>query len=239
MLNCIAVDDEPLALNLIENFVSKIPFLTLIRKCSRVSEAIEILQKEHIDLIFLDIEMPRISGIQFVKSMEKKPMVIFTTAYSIYAVEGFNLDAVDYLVKPIPFERFLKAANKAYKVHSHSVASVGIQGGEYDLSGNYVFVKTDYKNIKINLDDILYIEGLKEYLKIYAGGKPILTLLSLKAMEEKLPSAKFTRVHRSYIVSIKKIDYVQKNSVVIGEKRIPVGDSYKEKFFSKLRIDKP
>ncbi|MCK4664045.1 MAG: response regulator transcription factor [Bacteroidales bacterium] len=234
-MNCIAVDDEPLALDLIEDFIKKIPFLNFIKTCKSAFEAIEILQKEKIDLIFLDIQMPDISGIEFIKSIEKKPMVIFTTAYTDYALEGFKLNAIDYLVKPFPFDRFLKAVNKAYEYYMLKSKPADMKNEKTDeLSSEFIFVKADYKIIKINLNDILYIEGLKDYIKIYAGSKPILTLQSLKFMQEKLPQNNFIRVHRSYIVSFNKIDSIQRNRIIIGDKRIPVGDSYKDDFYKML-----
>lgn len=227
-MNCIAVDDEPLALDLIEDFINKVSFLKLIKKCNRASEAMEILQKENIDLVFLDIQMPNITGIQLIKSLQNCPQVIFTTAYTDYAVEGFELNVTDYIVKPFTFDRFLKAVNKAYSYYKL------IKNNKSDTHPplDYIFVKSDYQNVKINFDDILYIEGLSDYIKIYLkNNKRILTLLSLRAILEKLPENNFTRIHRSYIVSINKINSIQKNRIIIGDTRIPVGNHYKENFF--------
>lgn len=236
-MNCIIVDDEPLAIDLIEDFTQRIPFIKVVSSCKNAIEAIEVLNSKKIDLIFLDIQMPDISGIQLVQSIEQKPMVIFTTAYSEFAVESYNLNAVDYLLKPFSFERFLKAVNKAYSLYSNRTvdkqppefADTGKEN-EYKEESGYIFVKTGYKTIRIKLSDILYIEGLKDYVKIYSGSKPVLTLQSLKVLEEKLPQKHFLRVHKSYIVALNKIDSIERNIIRIGEKRIPVGDSYREDF---------
>lgn len=231
-MNCIAVDDEPLALNLIENFINKVPFLNLKAKCKSAFEAIELLENQKIDLIFLDIHMPDLSGIDFVKNTPNVPMVIFTTAYDNHALEGFELDVIDYLVKPIPFNRFIKAANKAYDFFN-------LMAGKKNngLRNDFIFVKADYQLLKVNFKDINYIEGLKDYVKINTLEKNILTLQSLKLMEEKLPSDKFIRVHRSFIISIDKIKSVKKSMVWIGEKNIPISDMYRESFFEKIEGD--
>lgn len=243
MMNCIAIDDEPLALDLMEDFIAKVPFLKFAGRCRNAFEAIEKIQNEKIDLMFLDINMPELSGIQLLKSIQNKPLVIFTTAYQQYALEGYALDVIDYLVKPVPFDRFLKAANKAYeyfmlKQKSAHPASVQIvQPPKYEAE--YLFVKADYQVVKISYADILYIEGLKDYIKIYlqSKDKPVLTLMSMKGMEEKLPSQDFIRVHRSYIVSIRKIDYIQKSKIWIGQKIIPIGELYQNQV-SKLISEK-
>lgn len=238
-MNCIIVDDEPLAIDVIADYVSKVSFLNLKKKCKNAIEAYEIIQTEPIDLIFLDVKMPKITGVQFAKSLETKPMIIFTTAYTNYAVEGFDLSAVDYLVKPIPYERFLKAVNKAYsqfnqrKNSSEQTVIVPNQ----DTTNDYIFVKSDYKNIKVKFDNILYLEGLKDYIKIYTKDSTILTLNSLKKMSLKLPSKNFIRIHRSYIVSIDKIVSIQRSRIIIGKQWIPIGEHYKNDFFKKLEID--
>jgi DNA-binding LytR/AlgR family response regulator len=177
--------------------------------------------------------MPNLTGIQLLKGLAKKPMVIFTTAYSEHAAESYNLDAVDYLLKPFTFERFLKSVNKAYSRFSEKQDSSrpDTQEADKNINAEYIFIKSDYKTIKVETKDILYIEGLKDYVKIYAGAKPILSLLSLKSLEEKLPQKTFIRVHRSYIVSLYKIESIQKNRIVIGDKYIPIGDNYKENFY--------
>lgn len=231
-MNCIAIDDEALALELIEDNIKKVPFLHLVKTCQSAFEAIEIMNQQPVDLLFLDIQMPDINGIKFLKSVSQKPMVIFTTAYDKYAIEGYELDVIDYLLKPIPFDRFLKAVNKAYDLFYLKNYSPQINPNKQfnGKSPDFIFVKADYSMVKINFDDILYIEGLKDYIKIYAGGKPVLTLTSLKSIEEKLPSDKFIRVHRSFIISLSKIKSVQKSIVKIGEKEIPLGDSFRDQF---------
>jgi DNA-binding LytR/AlgR family response regulator len=234
MISCIILDDEPLALNLMEDNIKKVPFLKLIKKCNSVTEALKIYNSEKIDLIFLDIEMPDISGIQFLKSLKTKPMVILITAYEKYAMEGFELDVIDYLLKPVSFDRFLKAVYKAYEyfgfinIKAQSKENMGIYC-------DYLFVKSDHKLIKINTSDILYIEGLKDYVKFFAGGKTIFTLLSLKYLEEILSPKTFIRVHRSYIISIPKIEFIGKSKINIAGMSIPISDSYREKLFNIIK----
>lgn len=232
-MNCIAIDDEPLALNLIEDFVKKIPFLNFIKSCKNAFEAIDILQKEKIDLVFLDINMPEISGIDMMKSVEVKPLVIFTTAYSEYAVQGFELNAVDYLVKPFLFERFFKAVNKAYELYNLKNNPIKHSKEEKPVD-DFIFVKADYSSVKIYLKDILYIEGLKDYVKIFEKDKKTLTLITMKKIEEKLPSSHFIRVHRSFIVAIDKIESIQRNRIIINGKWIPIGNSYKKDFYERI-----
>ena len=238
-MNCIIVDDEPLAIDLIEQFVGKVSFLTLVGKCNNAFEALELINKSTVDLVFLDIQMPNLTGVEFVKTLSHPPMIIFTTAFSNYALDGFELSAVDYLLKPIPFDRFMKAVNKAYELFqlrkntgkAESVFSSEPQPSE----DKYIMVKSDYSVVKIALSEILYIEGLKDYLKIFTTRpRPILTLNSLKRFEDKLPSPNFIRVHRSYIVAIDKIDSIQKHRIHIGKEIIPIGDLYKENFYSKI-----
>ena len=231
MIRCIAIDDESLALDLIEDDILKVPFLQLVKKCKSGIEALNVLQTEHIDLIFLDIQMPDITGIQFLKSLPHKPFVIFTTAYDKYALEGFELDVVDYLLKPYSFERFLKAVNKAQE-HMLNLEKnpVNPTSDEVNFSNQFIFVKSDYKLVKIEIDEILYIESLKDYVKIVEGDKTIVTLSSMKAIEEKLVSPDFIRVHRSFMVNLRKIQYIHRNFVKVGDKEIPIGDNYKENF---------
>ncbi|TRZ75057.1 MAG: DNA-binding response regulator [Bacteroidetes bacterium] len=242
MIRCIAIDDENLALDLIEDDILKVPFLQLVKKCRNGIEALDVLQTEKIDLLFLDIQMPDISGIQFLKSLPHKPLVIFTTAYEKYALEGFELDVIDYLLKPYSFERFLKAVNKAQeyltileKNQAHPAAE------ENRFYSQFIFVKSDYKLVKIEITEIQYIESLKDYIKIVVGGKPVMTLSSMKAIEEKLVAPDFIRVHRSFMVNIRKIQYIHRNFVMVGDKEIPIGDNYKDSFLQvinqKKRID--
>lgn len=228
MIRCLAVDDEPLALDVIEKHISKIPELQLVEKCTSPIKALEILNSQEIDLVFLDIEMSEITGIQMLKSMSRKPMVIFTTAYENYAMEGYELDVVDYLLKPISFDRFLKGVNKAQEYFLLKKNASTRDHSSYEHG--FIFVKSEYQMIKVNFKDILYIEGLKDYVKIYNGPKPILSLQNLKSIESKLPSTHFTRVHKSFIVSLHKIDSVHKGRIKIGENEIPIGENYRDSF---------
>jgi DNA-binding LytR/AlgR family response regulator len=229
MIRCIAVDDEPLALEIITDFAKKVPFLQLVGTFQNAAEALRFLQEEKVDLLFLDIKMPDITGIQFMKSLKYPPMVVFTTAYGEYALEGFDLEVVDYLLKPVPFERFLRAATKALELRTMSQQKNGDSSNNH--VNDYIFIKTEYKIIKINLEDILFIEALKDYTKIYTPYQPVLTLRSLKSFETRLPSDKFIRVHRSYVVSLNKINSVEKNTVMIANQSIPISDGYREKFY--------
>lgn len=231
MIRCIVVDDEPFAIELLEDFIRKVPFLQLIHTCESALEALEILKKGSVDLMFLDIKMPDINGLDLLKSLKRPPVVIFTTAYSDYAVESYNLDAVDYLLKPIPFDRFLRSVNKAreYIEEIHVVPQTEVSPAVAEK--DFIFVKANYQILKINFRDILYLEGLKDYVKIYCGAKPIITNQSMKYFEEKLPGKTFVRVHRSFIVSLDKIASITKNRIVIGDKYIPVSGSFKDSFF--------
>ncbi len=235
MLNCIAVDDENLALDLIEDNINKVPFLNLVKRCKNPFEAIEVLQNQDIDLIFLDIQMPGITGVQFLQSLTNSPMVIFVTAYQQYALEGFNLNIIDYLLKPIDFERFLKAVNKASELHNlkHKIA-VNEVVTESKIST--IFVNADYSLVKIKTDEITYVEGLKDYVKIHlnSSNKPIVTRMTMKLVEEKLSSTEFLRVHKSFIVSLDKIESIRNLKIKIGNAQIPVSESYSEAFFKML-----
>jgi DNA-binding LytR/AlgR family response regulator len=230
MLNCIAVDDENLALDLIEDNIHKVPFLNLVKRCKNPFEAMEVLQNQEIDLIFLDIQMPGITGVQFLQSMTNSPMVIFVTAYKQYALEGFNLNVIDYLLKPIDFERFLKAVNKAAELHSLKNKAVV---NENELKNSTIFVNADYSLVKIKTDEIAYVEGLKDYVKINlnSSSKPIVTRMTMKAIEEKLPTSEFFRVHKSFIVSLDKIESIRNLKIKIGTAQIPISESYSEEFF--------
>lgn len=239
-MKCIIVDDEPLAIDLLNDFIRRVPFLEKTIECKSAIEAIEALNHGPVDLLFLDIQMPNISGIQLLNSLDHKPMVIFTTAYSEYALESYNLNAVDYLLKPFTFERFLKAINKAYTLYTARHGSVQQSSVNESITPkpqapnmqmpDYIFVKADYKNVKINIDQILYIEGLKDYIKIVTDSKTIVTQLNLKTIEEKLLTFGFYRVHKSYIVSLKHIYSIERGSIRIGEARIPIGENYREDF---------
>jgi DNA-binding LytR/AlgR family response regulator len=230
-IRAIAVDDEPLALEVIQNYAEKIPSLTIIKQCDSAMEASEELAKGHYDLLILDIQMPQISGIEFVKSLTHPPNVIFTTAYSDFAVEGFDLNAVDYLLKPFTFDRFLKAIQKVNQRVSETTTT---NQSESDSSGGqpFIYVKADKKLTKVKFDDIYYIEGLKDYVIIKRENDRIVTLQTMKGLEEKLPSNLFMRVHRSYIIALDKIEAVVGNSVEIrigGEKKmVPIGKNYRD-----------
>jgi len=239
MIRCLAVDDEMLALDLLEDNIRKVPFLELVKKCQSAFEAVEILRQQQVDLLFLDIQMPDLSGIQLLKSLQKKPIVIFTTAFSNYAIEGYDLDIMDYLLKPYTFERFLKSVNKAREYLDLKEKFLQSENQKEPVaSSNFLFVRSEYKLVKIDLKEIEYIEGLGDYVKIYAGGSPVLTQMSMKSMEEKLPSADFFRVHRSYIVSINKVDFIQKNMLSIKGKQIPISEHYGEQFLKIINNNK-
>jgi DNA-binding LytR/AlgR family response regulator len=219
-MRCIAIDDEPLALQLITEYASRIPFLSLDKTFTNPDEGKAWLQQNEVDLLLLDIQMPDINGLQFYKNLVKRPLVIFTTAYSEYAVDGFNVDAVDYLLKPFEYDRFLKAIFKAREYLEF------LNSQEMQMAS--IFVKVDYQLMKINLKDIDLIEGLDDYIRIHIKPKPILTLMTLKSLQEKLPSPEFIRIHRSYIVPSNKIESFGKSKVKIAGKEIPVGSSYSE-----------
>jgi DNA-binding LytR/AlgR family response regulator len=230
MIRVLAIDDEPLALQQLAAYIKKIPFLELVTECQSAIEAKEILNNENIDAIFCDINMPDLNGMDFVKSLSTPPLIVFTTAYSEYAVEGFKVDAVDYLLKPFGLDDFKRAANRLQErleVRQQEPATT-IVSSEDDS----IFVKTDYRVVKIAISDIRYIEGMSEYLKIHLESlpKPIVTLLSMKKMEEFLPTH-FMRIHRSYIINLKKIQEVNKNRVIMdSETYLPIGDNYKDAF---------
>lgn len=239
-MNCIIVDDEPLAQKVMEDYIAMIPFLNLKGKCSSAFQAFDILRSEQIDLIFLDIHMPNVSGIDFINSIQNKPYFIFTTAYSEHALEGFNLNATDYLLKPIPFERFLKAVNKAYDIYTlkNNKVEPKPEVQETKQLDNFILVKSDYQTQRVDLQNVTYIEGLKDYVKIYlVSGKPVTTLNSLKNMADKLPQNMFVRVHKSYIVALNKINSIVRNRIVINDKWIPIGDNYKDQFNEAIRTN--
>lgn len=236
MITCLAIDDEPLALAQLTNYIEKVPFFQLAKACSNAMEALEWLNTESVDLIYVDINMPDVNGLDFVKSLRHKPLVVFTTAYAEYAIEGFRVEAFDYLLKPIGFSDFLRSANRAAQQMAleevkNNSATEGGKPTETDQEG-YLFVKADYKMLRIDINKILYVESQSEYIRIYLDNdKPIMTLLSMKALEERLPSDRFMRVHRSYLVNSSKITAVANNRIIIGkETYIPIGNQYKERF---------
>lgn len=227
MLRCIAIDDEPLALELLVDNISKVPFLELVAECSNPLEALKVMQEQKIDLVFLDIQMPGLTGLQFIQSLAEKPMFILITAYEKYALDGYTLDVLDYLVKPVSLERFIKACNKAKELHELKLKGNNNQGG---AKADYFFVNVDYKLVKVVFADITWIEGLKDYIKIHlkSTNRPIVTRMSMKSVEEQLPENDFIRVHKSYIVSVNHITAVMKNSIFIGDIEIPVSDNYRD-----------
>jgi len=238
-LNCIAVDDEPLALGLVCKFIEQTPFLNLVGRYSGAVDALKAIHTQKIDLIFLDIQMPDLNGIELARVLDKgadKPRIIFTTAYNQFALEGYKVDALDYLLKPFNYEEFLRAAQKALNYHeliNKPAPPVPAAANTTEhADDNYLFLKVEYQLVRIALDDIMYIEGLKDYVKVHLKGieKAVLSLTSLKALEEKLPSKRFMRVHRSFIVSLDKVSSMTKNSLQIGKMNIAVGDQYKEAF---------
>jgi len=226
-IKCLAIDDEPLALKQIGSYIQKTPFLELAGLCNSALTALEHLSVSKIDLLFVDINMPDLSGMDFVKSLKEKPFIIFTTAYSEYAVEGFKVDAVDYLLKPFGYSDFLKAANKVRSLAELSTAPTA----DAVPGKDYLFVKADYKVLRIELSEIVYIESMHEYVRIHLdNNKPVMTLLSLKTLEEQLPSDRFMRVHRSFIVNSQKIKIVERNRIVFDKVYIPVSEQYKNVF---------
>jgi len=230
-LTCLIVEDEPLARNLLVEYVKKVPSLQLVDACSNAMDALEVLRKQPVDIVFLDIQMPEITGITFLKILQKKPLVIFTTAYSQYALEGYELDVVDYLLKPITLERFLRAVDKAIqRIQATPTAQIpeAMQTGAE--RPDFVFVKDGTKMVKVSLDDILYVEGMKDYVTIHTREKKITTLQRMKVLEEQLPSDKFIRIHHSFIIALNAIDSVHKNDVQIGQAVLPISDSYKKAF---------
>ena len=228
-MTCVAIDDEPIALEVLEEYISKTPNLELLKTFTDAFKAIEYIKENKVQVLFLDIQMPQITGIQLMKSLSEPPLVIFTTAYSNYAIEGFNLNAIDFLLKPFEYERFLKATNKASEYISYKE-----RPAEAVTTSSFIFVKSDYQIVKIDLSDISMIEGMDDYVKIFTSKKMILSNMTMKDILSKLPSSNFTRVHRSFIVSLNHIESVRNKRIKIGEKFIPVGDSFADSFYKLL-----
>jgi two-component system, LytTR family, response regulator LytT len=228
MVTVIAIDDEPLALQLIADYIHMTPELTLAGLFENPLEAAQHISNNSVDIVFTDIQMPGLNGIEFTRSMVKSPVVIFTTAFSKYAIEGFKLDVADYLLKPFTYEEFLTSVHKAQRM----LKSISKPVDDIVSNNEFLFLKSDYKIKRINFRNILYIEGLKEYVKVYTSqsDKPILSLSSLKILETKLPPDRFMRVHRSYIVNLELIDTIDRSRIVFGKNYIPVGEQYKDKF---------
>lgn len=243
ILNCIAVDDEPLALGLVASFIEQTPFLKLVGRFSSAVEALRAIHAQKVDVLFLDIQMPDLNGIELARVLDNsktnKPRIIFTTAYNQFALEGYRVDALDYLLKPFNYEEFLHAAHKALAYHelveksnAAAAAPVAAVAAEERIEDEYLFLKVEYQLVRLALNDILYIEGLKDYVKVWlqSSEKPVLSLTSLKSLEEKLPAKRFMRVHRSFIVSLDKINSITRNALQIGKINITVGDQYKDAF---------
>jgi DNA-binding LytR/AlgR family response regulator len=231
MLKVIIVDDEPLALDVLETYINQMPELQLVRRCANALEANEALKTDDIDLMFLDIQMPQLTGIDFVKTLSKPPMVVFTTAYPNYAIQGFELNALDYLLKPVSLDRFMKAVNKALEQNSLHLQS-GNSHENAAEEADFFFVKADKKLVKVNFEDIIYIEGLKDYVIIRLFNGRVITLQTMKSLEDRLPQNRFRRIHRSYIVAMDKIAAIEGNMVEVLEKDkpklLPIGKNYRD-----------
>ena len=227
MLKCLIVDDEPLAVDVIAEYVPKIPFLQLAASYNNGVEALMHLQKEKIDLIFLDIQMPQLTGLQFMNLLQSRAQVIIVSAYNEFAIHGYEHDVTDYLLKPVSFERFYKGAEKALRVSERTFKE------QQSINVDFIFVRAENRMIKINFSDILYIEGLKNYISIYTNtNKRIITLQNMKTLEDLLPARRFIRVQKSYIVNLEKIDAVERQRILIGDKVIPIGEAYSASFFA-------
>ncbi len=236
MIRCLAIDDEPLALRQLSAYIQKIPFLQLVEACESALEARKILEEEMIDAIFVDINMPDLNGMDFVKSLTAPPLVVFTTAYSEYAIDGFKVDAVDYLLKPFGLDDLKRAANKV-KARYELLNAPAATAAPQQEDDNTLFLKTEHRMVRVDIDKIRYIEGMSEYLRIHIEDmpRPLIVLLSMKKIEERLPSSSFMRVHRSFIVNLKKIQEVNKNRVIMdADTYIPIGDLYREAFSNYL-----
>ena len=243
-LTCAIIDDEPLAISLLESYVNKTPFLSLAGKYNSAVNALPILSKEPVDLLFLDIQMPELNGMEFSRILEGDTRIIFTTAFSQYALDSYKVNALDYLLKPISYPDFLKSANKALQWYellregqSHpETTDPGVSNSRTAHTIESIFIKTEYKLMQIELRKILYIEGLKDYVKIYVEDepRPILSLMSMKSLEDMLPTDRFIRVHRSFIVQPEKIKVIERNRIVFGKEYIPISDNYKQKFMEFL-----
>ncbi|MDR3711204.1 MAG: LytTR family DNA-binding domain-containing protein [Puia sp.] len=225
MMRCIAIDDEPLALELLADNIRQVPYLQLVGKFLNTLEATPFMQREPVDLLFLDIQMPGMTGLQFLRSLPQRPIVILITAYERYALDGFELDVVDYLVKPVALDRFVRACNKAFELFQVRT----LPAAQASSHPGYIFVNSEYSLVKVNLPDIVWIEGLKDYIRIRLENsqKPIVTRMNMKTLEEQLPAGEFIRVHKSYIVSIRHITAIRKNGIFIGNQELPVGSNYR------------
>lgn len=238
-IRCLIIDDKPLAIDILADYAGKIPFLNLIATTTNPIEGLSIIREQKIDLVFLDVQMPELTGFQFLKIAGKQCLVVLTTAYSEYALDGFENDVVDYLLKPISFERFFRAAEKAYRfLNQELIISISDQKDEktaqHLASSEFLFVKTEHRIQKVNIRDILYVEALQNYISFYTLTGRIMSLQPLKKIESLLPQNEFVRVHKSYIVSLRHVDSVERGRILIGEAIIPVGDSFRENFYKKV-----
>ena len=232
IIMCAIVDDEPLAVELLASYVKKIPFLELCGKYNNATDALHGINEEPVDLLFLDIQMPELNGLELSKMLPENTRIVFTTAFNQYAVDGFRVNALDYLLKPISYADFLEACNKAMQWFQLVQQNEQPATSPAEEEPRSIFVKSEYKLLQIDLDDIRYIEGLKDYVKIYTeqSPRPILSLMNMKAIEQMLPASRFIRVHRSFIVQKSKIREIERNRIVFGDVYIPIGDSYKQAF---------
>ena len=237
MLRCMVIDDEPLAISLLQDHISKISFLELAGVYSNPLEALLSFNSKPVDLIFLDIQMPQLNGVQFMELLQNRAEVIITSAYQEYAIEGFEHNVIDYLLKPIAFERFYRSVEKAYN-QKHPAVQLPKSPEVHPLTGGYIFVKVETKMVRVELDDIMYVEGLKNYVSIYTKTQRIISLQVMKQLEEVLPSNRFVRVHKSYIVALDKINSIERQEITIKDQIIPIGNTYQEHFFKLLESRK-
>ena len=238
-INCLIVDDEELARNLVENYIGRLPHLQIVGKSANPLEAMQVLQDEQVDIMFLDIQMPELTGVEFLKTLPHKPLVIFTTAYKEYAIQSYDLDAVDYLLKPFRFERFLQAVNKASKLLkteqvTNTDQSTAKSKESEEVTKDYILVKSDFKVFRLFYKDILYIESMKEYVAYHTKYGRTLSLYSLKKLQQELPADKFMRIHKSHIVNIDMVSALEGNMVHLRDKRIPIGSSYKDEVMKRI-----
>jgi DNA-binding LytR/AlgR family response regulator len=236
-IRCIVVDDEELARKLLENFIGRLPHLELRGSCKDPLEAMQLLQEEPVNLMFLDIQMPGLTGVEFLRTLKTKPVVIFTTAYPEYALEGYALDVIDYLLKPFSFERFVQAVNKSAEMLQLRTGSLQPSSDDVTTPKDYILVKSEHKIHRIKFDDILFIESMREYVAYHTPDGRILSLNSLKNLEEELPASQFIRIHKSYIIAIDKIKALEGNLVVLEKGKLPIGANYKEGVLNRVFQD--
>lgn len=241
IINCIAVDDEPLALSKMKKYIDRIDFLNLLGVFNNGVDAINFIKNNPVDLVFLDIQMDDLTGIELIESLKNRPKVIFTTAYDSYALKGYELDVTDYLLKPISFQRFIKAVDRVFDQMSGSDKSISDNKdiGKEQAVHDFIFVKTEYRQQKIDLSEILFVEGMKDYIRIWTEKEKIMTLMNFAQIMEILPSDNFVRVHKSYIVALNKIHSIERNKIKINDQLIPIGESYKQYFISVIRKKNP